>query len=502
MAAQGEPSSPFALDGDIPSSPPLLPQLPQLFVPRKRQLIEDENLSSDPLFSEDVSEYDESEPRRKRQVRGPWWAHSHGKATGRTGAKFADSGVWLNSESSDDGLLRSMSLERSDRGSCTAMLSLPVQTPDDAPSPGQNPQAMAEEYALRMVMSCVEEGKERVDLSEMCLGKLPSEVIRPLHQLIRSIDDPGSDSYAPLAPDLQLYLYKNELEDLPPALWDLENITVLSLRNNLLKELPEAIARLKKLKELNVAGNEIRWLPWELLDFIAGNKGPPLRLTLRPNPILEAIPTQPTTFPVDSSARITERSQSGVASEILLQERAIVSNLMAEIELGRGSSSQAARSHNTSPVFCAASKIRYFEIDGTIHRDSVENIPSSSLACFEAKPDRPNKAPGSASRAQSLFEAASRAVRQHLPLMEIATSSYRENFEPIGKIMALCGELKHQHLPSCSVCGRQYLFKRAEWIEYWHCNVNGDLKSPHFDFLPFMRRACSWGCAEEAGSGR
>ncbi|WFD34913.1 hypothetical protein MCUN1_001758 [Malassezia cuniculi] len=80
---------------------------------------------------------------------------------------------------------------------------------------------------------------------------------------------------------LQFYLWDNLLTRLPSALFQVNNLSVLSLRKNNLTSLPHAIGELHNLRELNVGGNKLRYLPAEIQR---------LRLetfTFAPNPFLE-----------------------------------------------------------------------------------------------------------------------------------------------------------------------------------------------------------------------
>ncbi|CAE6364653.1 unnamed protein product [Rhizoctonia solani] len=96
--------------------------------------------------------------------------------------------------------------------------------------------------------------------------------------------------------EIQLYLANNRISILPSELFQLNNLTLLSLRGNKLRSLPPAIGNLKSLRSLNIASNELTTLPSELsyLNLQA--------LLLHPNPFLP----KPTTESTGSSdCRIT-----------------------------------------------------------------------------------------------------------------------------------------------------------------------------------------------------
>ncbi|KAJ1023095.1 hypothetical protein NDA16_003248 [Ustilago loliicola] len=64
---------------------------------------------------------------------------------------------------------------------------------------------------------------------------------------------------------LSIFLGSNSLTRLPSALFQLQNLRVLSLRSNKLKFLPPAIGDLHNLSELHVPNNELQYLPAEIL---------------------------------------------------------------------------------------------------------------------------------------------------------------------------------------------------------------------------------------------
>ncbi|WVQ80222.1 hypothetical protein IAT38_002327 [Cryptococcus sp. DSM 104549] len=83
--------------------------------------------------------------------------------------------------------------------------------------------------------------------------------------------------------NVQLYLAQNALTSIPSALFEVTNLTVLSLRNNGLTSLPAAIGHLVNLKSLNVAINKLTELPSTILLLENLDTGP-AGFTASPNP--------------------------------------------------------------------------------------------------------------------------------------------------------------------------------------------------------------------------
>ncbi|OCF44840.1 hypothetical protein I317_01329 [Kwoniella heveanensis CBS 569] len=69
------------------------------------------------------------------------------------------------------------------------------------------------------------------------------------------------------AMDIEIYAGQNQLRSLPSALFEISNLTVLSLRGNRLTALPAAIGELQHLKELNISLNQITELPSTILNL-------------------------------------------------------------------------------------------------------------------------------------------------------------------------------------------------------------------------------------------
>lgn len=111
----------------------------------------------------------------------------------------------------------------------------------------------------------------------MELSSLPSSLTE-----LKTLIKPGSDSaYTPLAAELRLYLGNNSFTQLPPVVFQLDNLKVLSIRQNQLSTIPGAIRNLQKLGELNVSANKLQYLPYEIIEMYNGRN---LKLLLDPNP--------------------------------------------------------------------------------------------------------------------------------------------------------------------------------------------------------------------------
>eukprot|EP01134_Creolimax_fragrantissima_P004267 CFRG4267T1 len=122
------------------------------------------------------------------------------------------------------------------------------------------------------------EGTNMFDLSSLNLVRLPEDIADIQYLTFASNKASGPFS----SNNIQLYLANNSLTRLPPCIYNLVNVTVLSLRGNNLKELPSSIANLVNLTELSVSSNQLRMLPAELL------KLPKLEnLGASPNPFVE-----------------------------------------------------------------------------------------------------------------------------------------------------------------------------------------------------------------------
>lgn len=321
------------------------------------------------------------------------------------------------------------------------------------------------------------------------------------------------DHFAPLTPEIKLFLSNNELTSLPSELWNLGNIAVLSLRNNQLTELSPFVARLRKLQELNLAGNQLHSLPWELLGLLRPHDRKLLRLSVSPNPFLHPLGKPPPSMlgrmRLPSSAqeclkairqlqaRCPVASASDYSYEGLLIRlfRYRLHDCLAELDAVQTDaadvhsvkSSQGAS--DTRPMYVASSAAHFSDIDGSSLRSPISFSSSQPGKDYTASLAPQSLPTPHDSPAPSLFELSARACARSPFLGQLDSLLPDDPSPPVTKALKRATRSKEEGLRTCSVCKKQYLIARAEWMEYWH---NGSVSSNVF--LPFLRQACSWAC--------
>lgn len=132
--------------------------------------------------------------------------------------------------------------------------------------------------AQNVIQAAIDEGKSEVKLESLQLTQIPEE-ISDLKDLVILNDN---DS---LVPKVKIFLSHNRITSLSPRIFDVKNITVLTLRDNMLTEIPPAVCKLQNLVELSIGGNLLQDLPIELTRL----KDLSI-LSLHPNPFRE-VPT-------------------------------------------------------------------------------------------------------------------------------------------------------------------------------------------------------------------
>ncbi len=291
------------------------------------------------------------------------------------------------------------------------------------------------------------------------LQQIRTHTLRPLRYLIRHTSGGGiAEQYEELTPSLHLFLSNNELDDVPGELFKLENLTVLSLRSNDLTEIVSSISKLTKLQELNVGSNQLNWLPWELLQLTKGSLS---RWTLFPNPFIRPVPST-----WDYNKRVSMP--------------------------GSDHAYQVASTH-----------IAFLDITGTSSRQ-WRPAPSSMTEHWP-EPARIHEFHGPPTEEQtripSLLELALQTCYRAPQLSQLPFLLPEDvDVAHLIQLLKQTFYLKEAGGRECSVCGREYIVPRTEWVEWW-CLVLPHSPGKRESALdrsggpiPFLRRGCSWAC--------
>ena len=282
---------------------------------------------------------------------------------------------------------------------------------------------------------------------------------------------PSQEAYASLVPSIRLFLSNNLLRTVPGEVFRLQNISVLSLRNNQLTELPSGIASLVNMEELNVAGNELRWLPRPILDLLHP-KGKLKTLSVHPNPFAQPL----------LSAELSEE----IANELAPVRGCVV--LPAE------------------PRHLLSTRVLYLNVDGARHRGSASSsqddpwtasIPASRPTVQDAHQALPVQAP--APTGASLVEMALRSCSKLSYLDQLEECLPSDCAESLPRLLRQAQVSKESGGQHCSVCRRQFIVARTEWIEWYdqvarHEHLSAPRGSSRRDLVPLIHRGCSWNC--------
>jgi len=243
------------------------------------------------------------------------------------------------------------------------------------------------------------------------------------------------------------------LKSLPGEIYKIENLVELSIRQNEMTAISSSISNLVNLGTINLSGNRLHYLPWELIDLVRSGKLK--NLYLHPNPFFAPImdPGECGTLPDMSPAASCDGFIVYATTPIAFLDN-------------------TGRACTNSPP---APSTRDYHKPWTGSR----SIAGSSLWITHS-----NHTP-------SLFELALRTCANS------PSAAQLPGFLPDDSPPAVLEWLKQASLVKeaggtlCSVCKRQYVVPRAEWMEWWQ-GVAGITAA-----LPLLRRACSWGCASK-----
>ncbi len=301
------------------------------------------------------------------------------------------------------------------------------------------------------------------------------------------------------------------MTSLPGELFNLERLTVLSLRDNEIHELPPSIGKLKNLRELNLSQNGLRYLPYEILDLLTYDCQ------------LSALHLHPNLF----------HEAQFLSSEDVEREQEV------QYKIGVGNRTRKhlhqtidASAYITKPLgahwhkrwkvnFQARSDIRYLDITGKLVKGPIfpdgeaEGSQSSTLSIpvvdVEDKPQPPTSRGGGLSRSPSLLEVALTACSRTTQLPYLTELLPRDSPPYVHKILADAAIKKASGGSKCTICNRDFVLPRTEWIEWWEIAKNLDqgttalsaaspLRQMENDrdilesMVPLIRRGCSWLC--------
>ena len=308
------------------------------------------------------------------------------------------------------------------------------------------------------------------------MQQVRAPTLRPLRYYIKTVPKEvnGDIHYQLLTPALRLYLSNNLLEEVPGEVFHLKNLEVLSLRSNNLTEILPSIGKLSKLRELNLGSNQFNWLPWELLGLLQTSLR---KCMMYPNPFMRPIPSIWNPPPVP---KITRR-QHYVPEQGEYKPRQVASTQIAFLDI-------------------TGASMRYWP---PAPSSLPEHWPDLQLdAKFLGPPaEQRTKAP-------SLLELALRACKESSQLSQLPFLLPKDSPQHLTQLLQRTWYLKEAGGKTCSVCGKEYIIPRTEWIEWWYCipdeySLLGSrayaLKKYEMSRtpVPFLRRGCSWACCEE-----
>ncbi|KAJ5266741.1 hypothetical protein N7478_009549 [Penicillium angulare] len=392
------------------------------------------------------------------------------KGVGKIG--FGPGGIGIGSESGTS--LSSASASVSATGS--SVLPLPILK-------GLN-ELEEHRFARSVVNDCLEKGEDVVDLGNFNIRNIPSGLLQPLQHLTKlpSLREAPltENAYTSLQPFLSIYLSGNSLIQLHRELFELNALKVLSVRNNKLHEIPSTIKKLTSLEVLNVSVNRLVSLPWELLSLL--DKGDLKHLTARPNP-----------FPyLDETCDVAKwywalREREDKYDEYDSEPDCDLVPFFNAPRFTEYNDSSDPPPNAWTAIHVATSPTKRLDMEGKAVEEPL--LPS-------IQSQRNTNAP-------SLREVALRAVCK-LPDLDHLTEEELADFpalviplmQQVKKIRAAGGQ-------SCSVCEKEYIIPRTEWLEWWDIipHENG-MKRPRSSGetlrpLPFKRFGCSWVCVPE-----
>lgn len=282
---------------------------------------------------------------------------------------------------------------------------------------------------------------------------------------------------------------------------------MLSLRSNKLHELPPAIGRLKGLVELNISQNKLQYLPYEILNLFS-ERSRLETFQIHPNMFYE--PTTP-------------QNEEGEASRGWKFNNRVTVGKSARQRRARSSTEYPAwKSHPRWKIcYKARTEISYLDINGSHCKGpQLSNNTRSGQRSFPGKipivdvddtPVPPTSR--TLSRVPSLLEVALNACSKAPELPSLQSMLPDAHPEHFPSLLAYATVKKESGGSKCTVCNRNFIVPRTEWIEWWEIakaeenttlvSAASPLRQIENDrdaiekMVPLMRRGCSWLCVSD-----
>ncbi|KAH6657038.1 hypothetical protein BKA67DRAFT_655332 [Truncatella angustata] len=483
--------------------------------------------SSDPaMFSSDddpsLENYTQGRHRKKRYV-GSWFQQQPASGDSafseevrppkpkgkRTFQRQVDSGVWMGSDASTD-------LELEDP--------FPIPTTSRLPQLNMSRQTAAiseaEELVRDKVFDALENGDEDIDLTSMNIRQLSNATIAPLSDLTPIPTVTPGVPFEQKDAALKIYLGQNPLTKVPGAVFNLEFLTYLSLRNGKLTEIPPAIGKLRNLKTLNISLNRLRSLPSELLDLMT-YPSKLKELMINPNPFV--LPLQNSVIELEGETTEWEGPEHALLlGERLWDEGRTVSKIWLDRREGLCNDTEYPELHDKRNWTWRAKIIARTPIqfeDSRGFNISKHALPESWLSTETVLPTENLAEPPAlplarvastktcnASRVPSLMELALKSCSRTSQLPQLP--SYLPDDAPshlpdlLRRIATQADANSNAGDLPCSRCQRRVIVPAAQWIEWWNygkINIDEASSQPSYAMdshgvVPFLKRACSYRC--------
>jgi hypothetical protein len=290
--------------------------------------------------------------------------------------------------------------------------------------------------------------------------------------------------FEPRDPQIQLYLGNNGLTTLPGVIFDLQNLTLLSLRANELHDLPPAIGRLQSLETLNVSQNQLRCLPAEILDLLEP-KGRLKDLLVQGNPFLPAATSE--------NLAVAPISESGDQPWRPVDYHFKTIEKLFEDARNRSSEEQASRGSRLGFA------TRFVTRSPTGYRDTLGRPCTVGVS-----PSRASNAMTAATKVLSLTELSLRACAQSPYLSQLRALLPDDSPAALNDLLTEATVLQENGGLTCSVCKRNLIIARTRWMEWYELGIAQNVLSgriqtfnAHESVIPFLYRGCSWRCVPE-----